>query len=132
MYKKRGKDVNMRFLFGSVFFFFILLMTIVLFSYFTLEQYWDKPQDTSLRYEFVFSPDFSGKNYDLYLNDSLLYEGAPVSVDTVISVNRFAVDNALLLVERESDIVSILVIKEKEGRGVISLGADGAILNMAK
>lgn len=122
----------MRFLFGSVFFFFILLMTIVLFSYFTLEQYWDKPQDTSLRYEFVFSPEFSGKNYDLYLNDSLLYEGAPVSVDTVISVNRFAVDNALLLVERESDIVSILVIKEKEGRGVISLGADGAILNMAK
>ena len=132
MYKRRGKDTNMRFLFGSVFFFFILLMTIVLFSYFTLEQYWDKPQDTSLRYEFVFSSEFSGKNYDLYLNDSLLYEGVPVNIDTVVAVNRFAVDNALLVVERETDIVSIHEIKEKQGRGVISLGREGVELNMTE
>lgn len=132
MRNNRGRDANMKFLFGGVFFFFILLMTIVLFSYFTLEQYWDKPQNTSLRYEFVFSKDFDGKYYDIYINDSLLYVGNPVDADSVISVNRYAVDNALLVVERETDIVSILEISEKEGRGVISFDKEGVSLKMIK
>lgn len=132
MRNSRGRDANMKFLFGGVFFFFILLMTIVLFSYFTLEQYWNKPQDTSLRYEFVFSKEFEGKNYDLYINDSLLYVGNPVDADSVIGVNRYAVDNALLVVERETDLVSILEIHEKEGRGVIYIGKEGISLKMKK
>ncbi len=116
MRRIKGKDANMRFLFGSVFFFFVIIITIVLFGYFSLQQYWSTPQHTSHSYEIVFSQHFDGLDYDVYMNDSLLYSGTPVDADTVISVVRFANENSLLVVDRKTDIVSILEISKQYGR----------------
>lgn len=122
----KAKDANLRFLFGSVSF-FILIMVLVLFSYLTL-RYSMKESKVSAEYSYYisFSKQFEGRCYDLYLNDSLLYVGNPVSADTVIRASGNASDNALLLVEKSSDIVTVLEV-EPRGRVLICYGRDGEV-----
>lgn len=127
MKKHRGRDANMKFLFGSVFFFLVIVITISLFGYFSLQQYWNKSGVVVKNaYEISFSKQFNGLNYDLYLNDSLLYEGKPVSSDSVMCVERVAPENALLVVEKESDLVTVIEIGQR-GRILICFGKDGDI-----
>lgn len=125
--RTRGHGANMRFLYGSVFFFFVIIITIGLFAYYSLYKHWNKPGDARFSYEISFSPSFAGKAYDVYLNDSLVYAGAPVNADTVLRINRFAVDNALLVVDKASDGVSILQIPD---RGKIGLNLVNGTITM--
>ena len=123
----KAKDANMRFLFGSVLFFFMLLMVIVLFSYFVLQQsVTNENSSVKERYAISFSKQFQGACYDLYLNDSFLYVGNPVNVDTVIRASGRVNDNALLLVEKSSDVVTVLEI-EARGKVLICYGRNGEI-----
>lgn len=122
MNRTMGRNANMNFLFGSVFFFFIIVVTIGLFAYFSLYKYWSKAGDRRFSYEVSFSPSFAGRAYDVYINDSLLYRGAPVDCDTVIRVNRFAEENALLVVDAVTDGVAIFSLPD---RGVVSLRLEG-------
>lgn len=125
--RTRGHGANMRFLYGSVFFFFVIIVTIGLFAYYSLYKHWNKPGDARFSYEISFSPSFAGKAYDVYLNDSLVYAGAPVNTDTVLRINRFATDNALLVVDKASDGVSILQIPD---RGKIGLNLVNGTVTM--
>lgn len=128
--RTRGHGANMRFLYGSVFFFFVIIVTIGLFAYYSLYKHWNKPGDARFSYEISFSPSFAGKAYDVYLNDSLVYAGAPVNTDTVLRINRFATDNALLVVDKASDGVSILQIPD---RGKIGLNlVNGTVTTVIK
>lgn len=128
--RTRGHGANMRFLYGSVFFFFVIIVTIGLFAYYSLYKHWNKPGDARFSYEISFSPSFAGKAYDVYLNDSLVYAGAPVNTDTVLRINRFATDNALLVVDKASDGVSILQIPD---RGKIRLNlVNGTVTTVIK
>ena len=123
----KAKDANMRFLFGSVLFFFMLLMVIVLFSYFTLQQ--SLAPDTPAareRYAISFAEQFEGTHYDLYLNDSLIYVGDPVDADTVIRASGKVTENALLLVEKSTDIVTVLQV-EPRGKVLICYGRNGEV-----
>lgn len=122
----KGRDANMKFLFGSVFFFFILLVIISMFCYFSLQKYWFANNQISHDYNIAFSKQFNGRAYDLYLNDSLIYEGNPVTADTVIRVSTHSDENALLVVDKKSDAVSILEI-ERNGSVFIHFAADGTI-----
>ena len=128
--RTRGHGANMRFLYGSVFFFFMIIVTIGLFAYYSLYKHWNKPGDARFSYEISFSPSFAGKAYDVYLNDSLVYAGAPVNADTVLRINRFATENALLVVDKASDGVSILQIPD---RGKIGLNlVNGTVTTVIK
>lgn len=120
----------MRFLFGSVFFFFIIIVTIGLFAYYSLYKHWNKAGDVRFGYEISFAPSFEGRAYTLYLNDSLLYSGSPVDTDTVLRLNRFAEDNALLVVDNATDGVSILQIPSR-GKILLQL-KDGKVTTIVK
>lgn len=126
MRRMKGRDANMRFLFGSVFFFFIIMVVIVLFGYLALRQSLKGEGRSSDCYRIAFSMQFEGRGYDLYLNDSLLYEGNPVSSDSVVCVSRFAQENSLLVVDRESGVVSIHEIGRR-GCLLIRFGENGDI-----
>ena len=124
MRRIRGRDANMRFLFGSVFFFFIIIVVIGLFCYFALEQYMSNPEAAKKaavvakpRYDYSvrFDKGFEGQSFVLYLNDSLLYAGVPVDVDTVIRANRLAAENSLLVVDKKSDIIVSIIELGKRG-----------------
>lgn len=82
----------------------------MLFGYLSIRQSWNMDKNKGERYNITFSKQFEGLNYELYLNDSLLYHGNPVNTDTLINVSRFAKENALLVVENESQQVTILEI----------------------
>lgn len=79
----------MRFLFGSVFFFAVVLLSIILFTYYAMREAWRKSPDRDIVYTFSFSKEFSGLDYSVYLDDSLLYSGNPFKSDTVITVKRY-------------------------------------------
>ena len=126
MRNTRGRDANMRFLFGSVLFFFMIIMSVMLFVYFVLEQSVSKESWVRDCYEISFSKQFDGLEYDLYLNDSLLYVGNPVSSDTVVKIERSLDENSLLVVDRTTDVVSVIEIGRR-GRLLIGFGRAGEI-----
>lgn len=89
MRTKKSSSSNMRFLFGSVFFFAAVILSIVLFTYYAMREAWRKSPERDYIYTFTFSQEFKGLDYSVYLDDSLLYAGNPFDADTVLSVKRY-------------------------------------------
>lgn len=136
MRRKKSADANMKFLFGSVFFFFIIVIVIGLFSYFTLQHHWHGSDDAKkvaavvrpqYDYSVAFDTDFKDKAYRLYLNDSLIYAGRPVEVDTVVRVKRIAENNSLLIVDDATDIIVSII--ELGRRGEVQLKYNGGAIS---
>ena len=92
MRTKKSSNSNMRFLFGSVFFFAMIILSVLLFTYYAMREAWRKSPDREFVYTVSFSPDFAGRNYSVYLDDSLLYHGNPFNSDTVIRVKRYVTE----------------------------------------
>lgn len=82
----------MRFLFGSVFFFATIILSVLMFTYYAMREAWRKSPDREFVYTVSFSPEFAGRNYSVFLDDSLLYNGNPFDADTVIRVKRYVTD----------------------------------------
>lgn len=82
----------MRFLFGSVLFFGVVIMSVVLFTYFAMREAWRKSPEREYVYTVSFSQEFAGLDYSVYLDDSLLYVGNPFNADTVLRVKRYFTD----------------------------------------
>ena len=82
----------MRFLFGSVFFFAMIIMSVLLFTYYTMREAWRKSPEREFVYTVRFSPEFAGRNYSVFLDDSLLYNGNPFKADTVLRVKRYVTE----------------------------------------
>ncbi len=127
MRNTKGRDANMRFLFGSVLFFFMIIMSVMLFVYYVIDYQASNEVKVKDCYEISFSKQFDGLGYDLYLNDSLLYEGNPVISDSIIKVVRTQDENSLLVVNRATEGVSILEIGRR-GRVLIGFGRDGNVV----
>ena len=89
MRTKKSSNSNMRFLFGSVFFFAAIILSVLMFTYYAMREAWRKSPDRAFVYTVSFSQDFAGRNYSVYLDDSLLYLGNPFNSDTVIRVKRY-------------------------------------------
>ena len=92
MRTKKSSNSNMRFLFGSVFFFAMIIMSVLLFTYYAMREAWRKSPEREFVYTLSFSPEFSGLNYSVFLDDSLLYQGNPFKADTVIRVKRYVTE----------------------------------------
>ena len=92
MRTKKSSNSNMRFLFGSVFFFAMIIMSVLLFTYYAMREAWRKSPEREFVYTVSFSPEFSGLNYSVFLDDSLLYQGNPFKADTVIRVKRYVTE----------------------------------------
>ena len=89
---KKSSNSNMRFLFGSVVFFAVIILSVILFSYYALSEAWRKSPDSEYCYMVTFSQEFAGRNFSVYFDDSLLYVGNPVDVDTVLKVKRYVTE----------------------------------------
>ena len=95
MRTKKSSNSNMRFLYGSVFFFAMIIMSVLLFTYYAMREAWRKSPERDFVYTVSFSPEFSGRNYLVFLDDSLLYDGNPFKADTVIRVKRYVTEEAV-------------------------------------
>ena len=140
MRRKKGADANMKFLFGSVFFFFIIVIVIGLFSYFTLQHHWSVSDDAKkvakvvrpqYDYSVAFDADFQGKSYRLYLNDSLIYAGCPIKVDTILRTKKIAENNSLLIVDDATDVIVSIIELGRRGDVLLKYN-NGAISSRVK
>ena len=92
MRTKKSSNSNMRILFGSVFFFAVIILSVLLFTYYAMRESWRKSPDREFVYTVSFSQEFAGRNYQVYLDDSLLYAGNPFNADTVLRVKRYVTE----------------------------------------
>ena len=85
----RTSSSNMRFLFGSVFFFAVLIFTMVLFVYYAMGEASKQVHSKMFAYTFYLSGDSDGNGCDVLLDDSLLFSSTSVPADTMLVVNRY-------------------------------------------
>ena len=79
----------MRFLKGNVIFFALLLLVIMLFSYYALQGA-DVPGENKASCRVVFGKGYTGGECKVFIDDSLLYAGAPLPVDSQLVMRRYA------------------------------------------
>ena len=99
--RNKPSKTNQRFMLGSFVMMAALLIVIFLFLMWAFKIYQNKDEKRySDRYEIVIGNSALDAPLTLYLNDSLLFNGTPVSSMT-LSIDRFSEDNTILAVDVE-------------------------------
>ena len=86
---KRSSNSNMKFLYGSVFFFAVIILTILLFVYYTMREAAKNAPFDKVIYTVSFSENLAGDNGMVFLDDSMLYVATPFTTDTVVEAQRY-------------------------------------------
>lgn len=92
----RSSKSNLRFLFGSVFFFAVLIFTMVLFVYYTMGEASKKVHSKMFVYNIHVSDAFNGTGCEVMLDDSLVFSSPSVSADTLLMLNRYYVNDTVV------------------------------------
>ena len=79
----------MRFLKGNVLFFALLLLAIMLFTYYALKESAGGGPDTSAC-RISFADSYCAGECEVFIDDSLLHEGASLPVDSQLVMKRYA------------------------------------------
>jgi hypothetical protein len=111
---KRTTFANRTFMLGS--FVMMVLLILIVFAFLMWAFKINKNQTErkySDRYEITLGTTTFGKPMNLYVNDSLLFSGTPSS-EMTLTFTRFAEENSLLIVDTQSDQVSLISLPEKQ------------------
>ena len=124
---KKSSSSNMRFLFGSVVFFAVVILSIMLFVYYAMRESWKKSPDARFSYTITFSQSFNGGDYQVFMDDSLLNAGNPFNADTVLRVERYTDEEPVTVAGVDTVVVvphftstsSVFVVDGRTGIPVI-------------
>lgn len=116
---KKTARANNNFLLGSLILIVLVLITVVIFLLWAFRLDFNKEKSFKGRYEIVLDATLSGTPLSVYVNDSLLFNGTPGSQLT-LSVERFAQESSLLVVDGETDYVTVHELPEESTK--ISVG----------
>ncbi len=116
--EKKSARANNAFLLGSLILIVLILLVVVLFVFMSFRIYEKKDIQSGVHYDITINESATGHPISMYLNDSLLFQGTPGTPMT-ICVDRFAPESSLLVVDGETDVVSILSLPEKTSRVTI-------------
>ena len=119
MRTKASSKSNMRFLKGNVIFFALLLLVIMLFSYYALQGA-DAGGENKASCRVVFGKGYTGGECKVFIDDSLLYAGAPLPVDSQLVMRRYAAPGS-----RQSLYTSKSLLKVVAGSDTVSRVLDG-------
>ena len=78
----------MRFLKGNVLFFALLLLAIMLFVYYSVEEM-DVQGGNEASCRISFAADYNGGECEVFVDDNLLYTGVPLPVDSQLVTGKF-------------------------------------------
>ena len=111
--------------FNAVLFIAVLVVCgIFLYMAFTFKRYANKKVTYEGRYHIEVSKDFAGESLSVYVNDSLLWNQTMPDTLVTLDIDRFAEENALLIVDNATDTAtpfnldpkgSKVVVKKQEG-----------------
>ena len=114
--KRKVQQTNRNFMYGTA----VLTIAVILVATFFMGLAFDMKRNqissssTQDTYTLEFTYGFTAEGYQVYINDSLLYNGTLLS-GTHIKLGRFAEDNALIIVNNSTDLMQIVAIPEKSG-----------------
>lgn len=125
MSRKRYNPHQKFMVFNAVLFFAVLIVCgIFLYMAYTFKRDANKKVTYEGRYHIEVSNDFAGQSLCVYINDSLLWNQAMPDTLVTLDIDRFAEENALLIVDNATDAAtpfnldkkgSKIVVKKQEG-----------------
>ena len=124
--QRRTARANNAFLLGSLIMIVLVIVVTVLFLFAAFKIY-DKGEDRySERYDIVLDNSTLGSPLSIYMNDSLLFKGTPLSTLT-LSVGRFAQESSLLVVDGITDKVTTIELSQKSETVRLSKSENGFV-----
>lgn len=121
---KKTARANNNFLLGSLVLIVLVMATVVIFLFWAFRLDLKKESGFSGRYEIVLDGTASGSPLSVYVNDSLLFSGTP-GAQLTLSVERFAEESSLLVVDGETDRVTVYGLPMESARVTVSRKKDG-------
>lgn len=130
MRTKKSSNSNMRFLKGNVIFFALLLLVIMLFTYYAFKGMGTETENLS-SCKVTFSESYNGGDCKVYVDDSLLYAGAPH--DKTIEMRRYAAGSQVSLYTSDSKLMIVTatdtVVRTLGGDRLFAVGSrDGKVV----
>jgi hypothetical protein len=114
--------------FNTVLFFAVLIVCgIFLYMAYTFKRDANKKVTYEGRYHIEVSNDFAGENLGIYLNDSLLTTGIMPDTLLTIDIDRFAEENALIVVDNATDNATPFNLDKKGSKVLIQKSEDGIV-----
>ena len=130
MSRKRYNPHKKFMTFNAVLFFAVLFITgLFLYLSFTLKRDADKKVTYEGRYHIEVSGDFSGESLSIYVNDSLLLNGIMPDSLTILDIDRFAEQSAILIVDNTTDNVTPFNLDPKGSKVVVKKEKDGIVFD---
>lgn len=134
--RKSSLNINKQFMIGNGILAFAVIVIVGVMVYVSLRAGAEKEpaagENFADVYSFRLDSTMAGDDVDMYLNDSLLYSGTVGAEGCVVSLNRFATDNTLMLVDRTSDIVTPYSIADGVLEVTVGRNADGLVFSGSK
>lgn len=118
---KLTTKANNAFLLGGIIMMVMVFLIIFIFILwaFRIDRKMDSGEKYHQRYEFVLDESTLNKPLQMYVNDSLIFSGTPTTVFT-LNIDRFANESTLLVVDGETDMVSLIELSEEGEKLIIS------------
>ena len=114
--------------FNAVLFIAVLVVCgIFLYMAFTFKRDANKKVTYEGRYHIEISKDFAGESLSVYVNDSLLWNQAMPDTLVTLDIDRFAEENALLIVDNTTDTATPFNL-DKKGSKVVVKKQEGEIV----
>ena len=114
--------------FNAVLFIAVLVVCgIFLYMAFTFKRDANKKVTYEGRYHIEVSNDFAGESLSVYVNDSLLWNQAMPDTLVTLGIDRFAEENALLIVDNTTDTATPFNL-DKKGSKVVVKKQEGEIV----
>ena len=130
MSRKRYNPHKKFMTFNAVLFFAVLFITgLFLYLSFTLKRDADKKVTYEGRYHIEVSGDFSGESLSIYVNDSLLLNSIMPDSLTILEIDRFAEQSAILIVDNTTDNVTPFNLDPKGSKVVVKKEKDGIVFD---
>ena len=111
--------------FNAVLFIAVLVVCgIFLYMAYTFKRDANKKVTYEGRYHIEVSNDFAGESLSVYVNDSLLWNQAMPDTLVTLDIDRFAEENALLIVDNKTDIAIPFNLDKKGSKVVVKKQED--------
>lgn len=110
-------NTNKQFMVGNAILFIALIFVVFLFLYLSLrlQQKKEGERHYAETYTLCLEQGFAGQAVSVMLNDSTLFEGPIASEPCTLRVTRFADQNALMIVDGQTDRLSLFELAEEGG-----------------
>ena len=120
MSRKRYNPHQKFMVFNAVLFFAVLIVCgIFLYMAYTFKRDANKTVTYEGRYHIEVCNDFAGQNLSVYVNDSLLWNQAMPDTLVTLDIDRFAEENALLIVDNATDTATPFNLNKKGSKVVV-------------